>query len=81
MTLAPELEQRVREKVASGAYPTADAVIQAGLSLLDDEERKLQALRAGIQEARDQIERGGYVEFEENDFVARMHGNTPDHQS
>ena len=58
ITLPPNLEKRVQEKVDSGAFRSADEVIQAGLGLLDERERKLAALRADLQVGIDQIERG-----------------------
>ena len=49
ITLKPELEKRVQEKVRSGAYRSPEEVILAGLSLLENRDQKLEALRADLQ--------------------------------
>jgi antitoxin ParD1/3/4 len=59
VSLTPELERLVNEKVASGMYGSASEVIRAGLRLLQQQEAdqgaRLEALRrdvtAGINEA------------------------------
>ncbi|WP_254291388.1 type II toxin-antitoxin system ParD family antitoxin [Sphingomonas tagetis] len=39
-----------QEQIASGRYGTVSEVLRAGLRLLEDEERKLEALRTAIRE-------------------------------
>ncbi len=61
VTLKPELERYIANKVASGSYPTATDVVQAGLELLretEDRQRKLEELRQAVQIGLDQAERG-----------------------
>lgn len=58
ITLKPDLEKLVQEKVRSGAYRSPEEVIQASLSLLDSRDRKLAALRADLQVGIDQLDRG-----------------------
>ncbi len=55
VSLAPELEQLIDEKVTRGHYGTADEVIREALRLLDKWER-LQA--AGLAELKGEIQRG-----------------------
>lgn len=62
IALKPEIEKRIQEKVSSGAYPSPDAVIQAGLSLLDQRDRALAELRADLQIGIDQLDRGEGLE-------------------
>ena len=49
--IAPDIEARIREKVESGPYPDADAVLRDAIHLLEDRDRKhawlLQALAEG----------------------------------
>ena len=56
VSLTPELEKLVQEKVASGLYQTASEVIREGLRLLKErDERQKAALREAIQDGpRDQ---------------------------
>ena len=43
--LTPELETSLRDHVSSGAYPSVAAVIAAGLRMVDDCDRRTDALR------------------------------------
>jgi len=51
-----------RQRVDSGRYPDASAVVSAALRMLDEHDR-VQELRANLQIGLDQIERGEVVEF------------------
>ncbi|MBD2465389.1 type II toxin-antitoxin system ParD family antitoxin [Oscillatoria sp. FACHB-1407] len=55
VSLTPELEQFVQEKVSSGLYYSASEVIREGLRLLKEREQ-LQQLR--LQELRQDIQAG-----------------------
>jgi antitoxin ParD1/3/4 len=56
VSLTPELEQLVNEKVESGLYQTASEVVREALRLL--KERDQERLRADIQAGFDQLARG-----------------------
>ena len=62
LQLSPRIQRQISEKVASGKYPDADAVIEIALTLLSDQE-KLQHVRDILSEASAQVERGEAVEF------------------
>ena len=57
VSLTPQLEAMIHEKVASGMYASASEVIREALRVLDQQEKKkqekLEWLRAAIQEGRD----------------------------
>lgn len=55
VSLTPELEQFVQEKVSSGLYYSASEVIREGLRLLKEREQ-LQQIR--LQELRQEIQAG-----------------------
>lgn len=55
VSLTPELEQYVQEKVASGLYYSASEVVREGLRLLKEREQ-LQQIR--LQELRQDIQAG-----------------------
>ena len=57
VTLKPDLEALVRQKVDSGLYHDVDEVLSEALELLDRRDR-LQSLRASLAEADAQIDRG-----------------------
>lgn len=63
VTLTPELEQYIADKVASGQYESKDDVIRQALWALDEKEEEA-ALRAGlkaaVQMALDQVARGEF---------------------
>jgi antitoxin ParD1/3/4 len=56
--LSPDIEARIQQKVAAGAFPDADEVIREAMRLLDMQERQLEVLRAKLQSGLDQLDRG-----------------------
>jgi len=75
VSLTPELEKLVNDKVESGMYHTASEVIRESLRLLQerDEQRqsRLEELRAEIQVGLDQLKRGEGIPAEE--VFERLH--------
>jgi antitoxin ParD1/3/4 len=69
VSLTPELEQFVQQRVASGRYQTASEVVREGLRLLElqerDREAAYQALRAKLERGAGQAERGEVADGEE----------------
>ncbi len=65
VSLTPELEKLVTNKVESGLYQSASEVIREGLRLLDDHDRlrelHLSEVRKKIQTGLDQLDRGGGI--------------------
>jgi antitoxin ParD1/3/4 len=62
VSLTPDLEQFILQKVESSMYPSADDVLREALRLLDDRDRlravKLEELREEIAVGLEQSERG-----------------------
>lgn len=62
VTIVEPLDRFVRDQVASGAYPDADAVVSAGLRLLetdtDDEAGKTRRFLSKVRSGLDQLDRG-----------------------
>ena len=59
VNLTPQLEEMVREKVATGMYNNASEVVREALRLLEEHDRvRLEALRAALGVAEAQIARG-----------------------
>jgi antitoxin ParD1/3/4 len=54
----PEFQQFVDQQIASGQYQTAGEVVSDGLRLLQAREKRLQELRAEIQPAIEELDRG-----------------------
>lgn len=65
VSLTPELEQRVNEKVASGRFTSADDVIREGLRLIEERDERLQELRHQVQLGVEAADRGELVDGEE----------------
>ncbi len=62
VTLTPELEAMIRERVESGRYHDANAVVGDALRLLEEHER-LQHLRALLDVGRQEALRGELVTY------------------
>lgn len=69
VSLTPELERRISQKVESGLYTTASEVVREGLRLLFEggqtHEARLARLRADIGLGLDQLDRGEGVAGED----------------
>lgn len=76
ISLTDRLEAWVREKVESGLYNNASEVIREALRTQmraeQTREEKLEALRAELQIGIDQAERGEFVEWDKDAFLAEM---------
>lgn len=69
ITLGDHYEQFVADMVASGRYATSSEVIRAGLRMVEDYERKVEAIRGEIEKG----ERSGVIEdFSFDGFLAEM---------
>ncbi|MFN6484775.1 MULTISPECIES: type II toxin-antitoxin system ParD family antitoxin [unclassified Nostoc] len=69
VSLTPELEQLVKDKVNSGRYHSVSEVMGEALRLLDErarvQEQRLAELKAKIQEGLEASERGEVIDGEE----------------
>jgi antitoxin ParD1/3/4 len=65
VSLTPELDKFVQQRVATGRYQTASEVIREGLRLLESQERDREAafvaLKAKLARGSDQADRGELV--------------------
>ena len=66
VSLTPELEAMIREKVESGRYASASEVVREALRILEANEMALDQLRAEVQKGIDAVNRGETVEFNEH---------------
>lgn len=68
VSLTPELEKLINEKVKSGMYHSASEVIREALRVLHGQEElrkiKLEALRRDVAKGIEQAERGGTIPAE-----------------
>ncbi len=63
VSLTPELERLVSDKVQTGMYQTASEVVREALRLLKEhDEWKLERLRSDVHAGLEQIEQGDYTE-------------------
>ena len=70
-TLSDHLSNFIEEKVAEGRYASASDVVRAGLRLLEEQEAKLDALRAALIEGETS---GASARFDFDAFLARKRG-------
>ena len=71
LTLGPHWEKFVKREVASGRYASASEVIRDALRELEERGKRLEALRAHLDEGANQAKQGEFVEFSIDDTVAR----------
>lgn len=74
VSLTPQLEALVREKVASGLYTSASEVVREALRLLaerdDERSAHLARLRADVQRGLDELDRGEGTPWDLDAFLA-----------
>ena len=61
--LPPDLAQFVKAEVASGAFSSEEQVVIRSVQLLREQKEKLERLRADLQAARDQFDRGEFTTY------------------
>ena len=64
----------IDEQIAAGRYSSASDVVRAGLRLLEEEEIKLESLRAALIEGENS---GASTPFDFKAFIARKIGSEP----
>ncbi len=76
VSLTPELDKFVQDRVATGRYQTASEVIREGLRLLEQQEQEretvLSALKSKLKRGASQAERGEVVDGEK--FIDKLVG-------
>lgn len=64
VSLTPELERLINDKVETGSYQTASEVVREALRLMKQRDEGLLQLRKEIRAGLDQVERGEYTEYD-----------------
>jgi putative addiction module CopG family antidote len=65
VSLPRELQKFVSAKVKSGQYASPKQVIEEAVAILRDRDMELQVLRASLEEASREIDRGGGIPLSE----------------
>lgn len=69
ISLGDHFEGFINEQVMQGRYGSASEVIRASLRLLEEQEQKLQRLRAEIDKGDADMEAGRYTEYDNVDTL------------
>ena len=69
---AAELEQLVRQEMATGKYASPDQMLLEAVRLLAERNRRRDALRQEVQIGRDQLDRGEYTDYDEHSLRQRF---------
>jgi antitoxin ParD1/3/4 len=72
VTLTPELDRMVGEKVASGLYESPSEVVREALRLILERESALDWLRREARLGFEQLEAGEVLDFTREEFVSQM---------
>lgn len=64
ISLTPELEKLVDDKVQTGMYQTASEVIREGLRLLRERDQRVEALRRDVRAGFEAVDRGEFSEYD-----------------
>lgn len=64
ISLTPELERLVSDKVQSGLYQTASEVVREGLRLLIERDQHVEALRRDIRFGFEAVDRGEHTDYD-----------------
>ena len=67
-SLGPHFDAFIKERIAHGRYGSASDVVRAGLRLLEEQEARLEALRAALIEGEAS---GPSTPFDFDAFIAR----------
>ena len=71
LTLGPHWEKFVKREVASGRYASASEVVRAGLRVLEERAKRLESLRAHLDEGAKQAARGDFATLNVDDLMTR----------
>lgn len=63
ISLTPELERLVADRVQTGLYETATEVLRESLHLLLERDQRAEALQRDVLAGFDAVERGEYTEY------------------
>ena len=63
LSLDTSSETLIRQKVESGLYRDAGEVVREALRLLDERDRRAEALRAELRIGLDQVEHGELIDY------------------
>jgi len=70
VTLGQHFDEFVTEKISEGRFQSVSEVVRAGLRKLEEDEARLQALRARLQAGED----SSIVEdFDSTEFISGLH--------
>ena len=70
ISLPPELEELVTDKVKTGRYKTPSEVVGEGLRLLRERDQGLDEVRREVRSGFEAVERGEFTEYDEGDIRA-----------
>ena len=74
ITLTPEVEKLVRERIERGDYENADVLVEEAVSrLLQEDRAEREGLRQVLQEGIDDLDRGDYADYDEHTIENLAH--------
>ena len=74
VSLTPELEKLVTDKVKTGLYQTASEVIRDGLRLLRERDEQAASFRGDVQAGFAAVESGEFTDYDETSLKTLVGG-------
>jgi antitoxin ParD1/3/4 len=65
-SFSPELEELVRQELASGKYASENELLVEAVRLLAERDRRRDELRQQLQIGRNQLDRGEFTEYDDS---------------
>ena len=73
ISLTPDQEKRVQDRVATGDFDSPDAVVEKALDVFEAYHEKREALQAELQKGIDASDQGDVVEWDIEAFLKEAH--------
>jgi antitoxin ParD1/3/4 len=72
ITLSPEIEAKIEQKVRSGCFQSPNELIQSALEAMERYEESIQSLKASLQQGLDELEEGEGIRIQSSEDLDQL---------